>query len=162
MKIGFVGNCQTIQLCSHYQKIYNDSDNIRWICYNTSFLTSIKKGDGCRNKIIDEEGGIEFIKSCDIIVYQKINELTSPLFHKDIIQTYNPSAKYISIPSMYFNCDKYDQSFEELKKREEINKVDITITDIIENNKDEKLFITFNQPSDLLILKVVNKLDNFF
>ena len=163
MKIAFIGNCQTIQLCAHFQELKKDRENIRWICYNPDMITSLAKKDNCYNKITDTQEGIGFIQECDVVVYQKINESTSPFFNKIIIKTYNPNAKFISVPSMYFNCDKYEMSMEELKRREIENKVDVTITDVIEQYKDyEQLFISCNQPTDFLILQVVDKLYNFF
>lgn len=53
----------------------------------------------------------------------------------------------------------FHNSLTELKSREDANSIDLTVTDIIENNyQKEKLFHVFNHPSSLIIFQLINKI----
>jgi hypothetical protein len=64
----------------------------------------------------------------------------------------------IKIPSIYLDYSNYSSSIKELKKRELENKVDIIISDIFEEYREQSLMLTINHPNTFLFLEIVNRI----
>jgi len=73
------------------------------------------------------------------------------------------SLKDLVLNPDFYTVDEAQSSFQnslaELSSRENANNIDLTVTDIIENNyQKEKLFHVFNHPSSLIIFQLVDKI----
>lgn len=173
--IGFIGNCQMIGLCFYLQQLLGNKYNIRWCLYSEEFNPYIYKrriidnqgrqrelmhwSDKCKNKILQYDVSINFIKSCDVIIYQKINIQTSKYFNEEnILKIKKPDAKLIKIPSIFINYKEYDKSLLELQRRENINNVDIFVSQIIDKNKSKNIMLSINHPTTFLFLEVLKEI----
>lgn len=167
INIAFVGTCQAVSLCYYLQQcvLNNPKYNISWVCYDKSFLQHLHRwSDKCQNKILDEEQGIAYIKSCNYIVYHPIDESKSPHFNtNNLFRLKNPSCQMISLQRVHIyhfndpnNYPLYLESIQETKRREIMNKVDILVSPIFENNKyNIPLLITFNHPATYMFLSML-------
>lgn len=115
--------------------------------------------DKCKNKILQNDVSINFIKSCDVIIYQKINIQTSKYFNEEnILKIKKPEAKLIKVPSIFINYKDYDKSLLELQRRENINNVDIFVSQIIDKNKSKNIMLSINHPTTFLFLEVLKEI----
>jgi len=158
IKIGFVGNCQI--LCSHIfleKIIKNDIKYIsKWISFdkNNNIWSDFIRNE---NKIHNSEAGIAYLKKCDIIIYQHIKPETSQFFNTINIQKYKkPSAILISLPSIFSDITRLKSQEDNLKKS--IDNHVITVSDILENNKDKNLFISEVHPNTFVFLEILKKI----
>jgi hypothetical protein len=166
MIIGFVGNCQMVTLCYYTQQLLKDHNHeIRWVCYNYLFLehfdTENRWGDKCVNKIYDTTEGIEFIKKCDIIFYQKIRPETSQYFNFNNIITYNKYARFISMPSIKIDLKNVEESLKKLRMREVKYKHDICITSIFKKHTEDVLLLSHDHPTTFLFMEIMKKICKF-
>lgn len=167
INIAFVGTCQAVSLCYFLQQcaLNNPKYNISWVCYDKSFLQHLHRwSDKCQNKILDEEQGMAYIKSCNYILYHPIDESKSLYFNtNNLFRLKHPSCQMISLQRVhinYFNDTNnyhlYLESIQETKRREKLNKVDILVSPIFENNKHNiPLLITFNHPTTYVFLSML-------
>ena len=173
--IGFIGNCQMIGLCFYLQELLGNKYNIRWCLYTEKFKPSLYKrriidnlgrkielkhwADKCRNKIIRYDDSMNFVKSCDVIIYQKISIQTSKFFNEEnILKIKKPDAKLIKLPSIFINYKNYDRSLLELQKRENQNNVDIFVSQIIDKNKPTNIMLSINHPTTFLFLEILKEI----
>lgn len=159
MIITFIGNCQTASLCFYFQQLLRDSD-VKWLLYGDEFKQHLGSwSDKIKNKIINNDIAFDVIEKSDVIIYQEISKEKSIFCNTEILQTKkNESCKLIKIPSIYLDYSNFDVSIKELKNREQLNKVDITVSDIFEQNRDMCLVRGFVHPNTFLFLKVVDEL----
>jgi len=161
MNITFIGNCQTISLCFYFQQLLNEN-NISWVLYGEEFRQHIGNyAVKCKNKVIDYDNSIQIIKDSDIIIYQNIG-INKSLFSNTITlsEITKNSCKLIKIPSIVFFYDDFDNSIKELIKRENENNVDIKISNILYNFKENKLMLTHNHPNTFLFMEIIKLLCN--
>ena len=159
IRIGFVGNCQTVYLNFLLEELLkNNSQYItKWCCYNikTAYFANVKS----KNKIKDHNEGINYLKECDFIIYQHILPQTSEFFSTDCILKYKKNTcVLISMPSIHFDITNYDSSLLELQRRESINNVTISVSNIIQENKNQRLFIDIIHPTPFLFLEIFKKI----
>jgi hypothetical protein len=155
--IGFIGNCQTLASHIFLEEIIKNHNKYlsKWINYNYGVIFYHKYRNN--NKINDSQNGIEYLKKCDIIIYQHIKPETSPFFNTINIQKYKkPSAILISLPSIFSDISRLKSQEDNLKKSKD-NHV-ITVSDILENNKDKNLFIREAHPNTFLLLEILKKI----
>ena len=164
INIAFIGNCQMVSLAFFTQSLKKDYE-IRWVSYGKAAeeFNYQSWANKCENKIFNNDYSIDFIKKCDYVFYQKICEKTSELFNEDKIKKYiNNNCKLISLPSIWIDNSDYNNSINELKKRELQNQNNIIVTDIIEKyNSTNKLFHTVNHPTTFLFIKIMEKIAAF-
>jgi hypothetical protein len=160
MNITFIGNCQTVSLCFYFQQLLFNCNNIQWVLYGDEFKMHLNEwSHKTENKIINYDISIDVIKKSDVIIYQEISKEKSLFSNTETLQSIKKeSCRLIKIPSIYFDYSNYDSSMKELKKREIINKVDISVSDILEKYKERKLMITIDHPNTFLFLEIVNEL----
>jgi len=163
MNITFIGNCQTISLCFYFQKLLNENYNICWLLFDEEFKPHIT-GDWCvkcKNKITDYNKSIQKIKNSDVIIYQNINVNKSSFCNRDSLQQLMKSGcKLIQISSIYLIYDDFDNSIKELINRENINNVDIKVSNILYQFKHTNLMLTHNHPKTFLFMEIVKILCN--
>lgn len=170
INIAFVGTCQALSLCYYLQQclLNNSNYNVRWVCYDKSFLVHMGKwSDKCKNHILDEMEGIKYIKSCSYIIYHPIQENKSKYFNStNLMQLKDLKCKMFSLQRVhidYYN-DKshynlYLSSIQEIKKREKLNNIDILVSSIFENNTlNLLLLITPNHPTTYVFLKILEQI----
>lgn len=158
MNITFIGNCQTASLCFYFQQLLEC--NIQWVLYGDDFKPHLGSwSDKVKNKILDYNISIEVIKNSDVIIYQEISKDKSLFSNNETLQTIKKkSCKLIKMPSIYLDYSNYDNSIEELKKREEQKEVDIMVSSIFEKYRDHFLMLTNNHPTTFLFLEVVDEI----
>lgn len=115
--------------------------------------------DKVNNKIIEQYEAIEIIKNSDFIIYQETN-ISKSYFsnYNKLRQLKNYTCKLIRIPSIYLNYNDYDNSLKELQRREISKNVDITVSNIIEKNKNDKIVFGINHPTTFLFLEIIKEL----
>jgi hypothetical protein len=162
MNITFIGNCQTLTLCYYFQQLLNQNNNICWVLYGEDFKQHLGNwSDKCKNKIIDYDDSIEKIKDSDIIIYQNINVNKSLFSNRKVLdEIKKPSCKLIQISSIYLIYSDFDNSIKELINRETTNNVDIKISNILCNFRDNNLMLTCNHPKTFLFMEIIKLLCN--
>lgn len=161
MNITFIGNCQAVSLCFFFQMLDPSNTNISWILYGEEFRPHVGPGwsSKCRNKIVDYEEGMNVIKNSDVIVFQEMKPETSTFCNTKCLQDLKKeSCKLIKIPCFYFDYNDFDNSLEELQRRENMNNVDVRVSTIIKDNRLRKLMLTINHPGTILLLEVMKEL----
>ena len=160
MIITFIGNCQTVSLCFYFQQLL--TCEVYWILFGNEFKPHLGEwSDKVKNKIIDPEKSINCIKNSDIIIYQQIIKDKSYFSNDETLQNLKKeTCILIKIPSIYLDYSDYEYSIRELKKREIENEVNVKVSDIFEEYKNDKLMLTVNHPNTFLFLKIVDKLCN--
>jgi len=162
MNITFIGNCQTVSLCFYFQQLLKQTDNICWVSFGK--ITEPHLNDWsikCKNKIINYDISIQKIKDSDIIIYQNV-DVNKSLFcnTKTLNEIKKSSCKLIQIPCIYLIYNDFDNSIQELIKREIRNNVDIKISNIFNKFKDVNLMLTQNHPKTFLFMEIVKILCN--
>lgn len=160
MKIACVGNCQ-LESLAWYIKYLLPNDECWWISFNKkgyggyNFNAKLNEVNGelLTKDFIDNvrcpHDEIDYIKSCDYIIYLKMTENASTNYHTKKIKTYfGDGSKSISVANYYINTDRYTESLEGTLKREKSKGVDIGINKIInQNNKNEMLPLRKHEPN---------------
>jgi hypothetical protein len=161
MNITFIGNCQTVSLCFYFQELLGfKKNNICWVLYGNEFKQHLNHwSDKCKNKIIDYHESIQQIRVSDVIIYQEIN-VDKSLFSntEKLNELKRNSCKLIKIPSIYLNYRDYDNSLKKLRDIENINNVDIKVSNILETFKNFKLMFSNYHPKTFLFLKIMKEI----
>jgi hypothetical protein len=161
MIITCIGNCQALTFCFYLQQLLGP-DNINWITYGDEFIRHLRRwSDKCQNKITDYDESIEQIKISDIIIFQNVDSKKSKFCNnKTLSELKKQSCKLIQIPSIYIQAYNFDESINELIKREEKNDVDIKVSDILIKYKRSlnRLIIHENHPKTFLFLEVLKRI----
>jgi len=158
MIIAFIGNCQTASLTFYFQQLLDC--NIQWLLYGEEFRGHLTAwSDKVKNKVLDYNISLDIIKNSDFIIYQEICKEKSEFSNSETLNSIKKDACIlIKIPSIYLDYSDYDNSIEELKKREIQNSVDITVSDIFENNRDKILLRGLWHPTTFLFLEIIDKI----
>jgi hypothetical protein len=165
MNITFIGNCQMVSLCFYLQQLLNPSIyNVCWVLYGEEFKQHISGNWSakCKNKILDYDDSVRRIKDSDIIIYQNIN-VNKSLFSniKTLHEITKSGCKIIQIPSIYLIYNDFDNSIKELIKRENINNVDIKVSNILIKFKDKNLILDrADHPNTFLFMEIVKIICN--
>lgn len=160
MKIVCIGNCQ-METLAWYIKYLLPNDECWWISFNTKgyggcdFNTKFNNVNGeiFTKDFIDNvrcpHDEIDYIKSCDYVIYIKINKTSSPNYHPEILKTYlNDNQQSLSVTNYYIKTDKYTQSLAGTISRDQLRGVDIGINKIInQKNKKKMLPLRKSQPN---------------
>lgn len=162
MNITFIGNCQTVSLCFYFQQLLNENNNICWVLYGEDFIPHIGNWSmKCKNKIIDYDNSIQKIKDSDIIIYQNICESKSLFSNTNtLLEIKKNSCKLIQISSIYLIYNDFDNSIKELINRENENNVDIKVSNILYNFKDNNLMLDYCHPKTFLFMEIIKELCN--
>lgn len=155
MNITFIGNCQMLSLCFYFQQLLPEY-TISWCLYGEEFRPHVMKySDKCKNKILDFDKSIEQIKQSHIILYQEIAKDKSSFSNSIMLHELAPSARFIKLPSIYLNYEKYVSSIAELQTRETEKEVDIKVSAIFNKYRSQRLMLTVFHPTTFLFLEVV-------
>lgn len=153
--ISLIGNCQTAALCKFLRELPNHNECF-WLCFDQEWTN----GNWVNNKKIWGETQIKYhifdydicmnkLKNADIIIYQP-NFLHNNIVNK--IYTNNKTLCITLSPIFITNIDYMIQ-------KETKYDTTIKITNIINNNKDKKLYIKQdNHPTIFLILEIVKQI----
>jgi hypothetical protein len=149
-----------VSLCFYFQQLLNKTNyNVSWVLYGEEFKQHIGNNGWsmkCKNKIMDYENSIKQIENSDIIIYQNIDINKSLFSNINTLQEIKKSScKLIQIPSIYLIYNDFENSIKELINRENINNVDIKISNILYKFKDINLMLTCNHPNTFLFLEIV-------
>lgn len=170
INIAFVGTCQSLSLSYFLQKClqHNPIYNIKWVCYDNSFLKHLTNwSDKCVNKILNETEGIKFIQNCNYIIYHPIQESKSPFFNTNNLMKIKPTnCKMFSLQRIHIdyyndvnNYNLYIESIKETKRRETLNNIDIKVAHIFENCIEKKynipLLLSHNHPTTYVFLTIL-------
>ena len=159
MNITFIGNCQLISLCFYFQQLLSNKDNyVCWVNYGDEILPHLGNwAEKCKNKIIDYDVSIETIKNSDIIIYQEISLSISSISNTNKLSKLKKNnCKLIKIPSIHLTYSDFDNSIQEIIKRENTNNVDIKVSDLFVKYRDRNLMITNNHPKTFLFLSILD------
>ena len=152
MKIATLGSCQAMALNWYISQLIPNCES-KWVSpevfqfwakkpdYNSE--KSIWKSQ-VKHNIFDTDDGINYLKSADYIVYQKIKPTTSELFNYEKIESYaQPSAKLVSLTYIHYDKSSGDP-LKGMIEREELLLTDIKISKLISENSNREHF-KFNQ-----------------
>lgn len=152
MKIATLGSCQAMALNWYLMQLLPKYES-KWVPpeifhfwskqpqYNST--DSVWKSQANHN-IFDTNDGINYLKSADYIIYQKIKPKTSKLFNYEKIESYaKPSAKLVSLTYIHYD-QSLDDPLRRMVEREESLLPDIRISNLILENTNRKHF-KFNQ-----------------
>lgn len=159
--MSLIGNCQTVTLCFYLQQLLSPANySVNWLMYGNDFRQHLGKWSyKCNNKILDYDVIISKIKESDVIIYQEISSYISNFSRTDVLKTLaKPSCKMIKIPSMWFNYSQFEDSMDEIKKRENSLNVDIKFSTIVEKFPGKKLMLTVNHPNTFLFLEFLKEI----
>lgn len=163
MIITFIGNCQSITLCFYVQLlVYNKVHTSSWVLYGEEFRQHI--GDWskkCKNKILDYNQTIEQIKKSDVIIYPEICKEKSFFSNTEMLTALmKEGCRLIKIPSIQIDQHDYNNSIEELKRREDAKSVDIKVSDIFERFRGTNVELMLNRfhPTTFLFLEIMKQL----
>lgn len=152
MKIATLGTCQAMALNWYLMQLFPKYKS-KWVSpeifqfwsekseYNST--NSIWKSQTNHN-IFDSNDGINYLKSADCIIYQKIKPTRSELFNYEKIESYaKPSAKLVSLTYIHYDKNSNDP-LKGMIEREELLLPDIKISKLISENPNREHF-KFNQ-----------------
>lgn len=159
MKIACIGNCQLESLC-WYIKYLLPNDECWWISFDKryggyNFKTKFNKinHELFTKDFIDNvrcpHNNIDYIRSCDYVIYLKMLEHASPKYHTEKLETYlNENCKSVSVTNFYIDTDKYMKTFNGMIARDQGRGIDIGIDKIInQDNKKEMLPLIKHEPN---------------
>jgi hypothetical protein len=150
----FIGNCQTASLCFYFQELGYQA---QWLLYGEEFRPHLGSWSYKVNKVFN----MDVIKDSDIIVFQEVCQAKSTFCNRAVLQKLaKPTCQFIMLPSIHMDYTHYQESIEELRRREIENNVDIIVTDLFEKYKDRKLMLTISHPTTFFFLKLVKRLCN--
>ena len=140
MNIATLGNCQTKVLQVFLRKFLSNF-TFRWVCVDTfskpnehAWAKQEIFYDESIECIFDANESINFLRNADVIIYQKLKDDTSPLFHELKIQEYaKPSCTLISKQSFHYNPESDDPMLG-LRHRHKIDPVTIPVEQLMINN----------------------------
>lgn len=152
MKIATLGSCQAMALNWYLRQLFPEHES-KWISPEIfqfwsdkpeyTSTDSVWKPQANHN-IFDSDDGIDYLKSADYIIYQKIKPTTSALFNYEKIESYaKPSAKLVSLTYIHYDTSS-DDPLRGMAEREESLLPDIKISNLILENTNRKHF-KFNQ-----------------
>lgn len=160
MKIACIGNCQ-LESLAWYIKYLLPNDECWWVSFDKkryggyNFNEKLKEVNGelLTKDFIDNvrcpHKEMDYIKSCDYVIYLRMYENASINYHTKKLKTYfRDGSKSISVANYYIDTDKYTESLEGTIKREKSKGVDIGIAKIInQSNKNEMLPLRKHEPN---------------
>jgi hypothetical protein len=160
MKIACIGHCQ-LESLAWYIKYLLPNDECWWVAYNKkyggyNFNGKLKEVNGelLTKDFIDNvkcpHDKIDYVKSCDYIIYIPMTESATSNYHTKKIKTYfKDGSKSISVANYYIDNDKYTESLKETNKREiEKGGTDIGIDRVInQDNINEMLPLRKYEPN---------------
>ena len=158
MRFVFMGNCQMVALCQYIRNLSHDYETL-WACperFKDSFWATSKPrfenifGNEQIQYNITERGKIiESLQTTDVVIYQ-------PHFDSNNIveDTCISNQIKITIAPIFVN------STERMKIKEKKYNTSIRASEIIERNKDQKLYIKDkdNHPSSFLLLEIIKEI----
>jgi len=148
MKIATLGSCQAMVLNWYLMQLFPECE-AKWVSpeifqnwskkpqYNS--IKSIWKSQVNHN-IFDTDDGINYLKSADYIIYQKIESKTSALFNYKKVESYaKPSAKLVSLTYIFYDTSANDP-LQGMAVREKKLSPDIKISKLISENPNREHF----------------------
>lgn len=160
--IAFIGNCQMVSLCFFLQQLLSSNKNfvVRWCLYGDKFKAHLAHwSKKCKDKIIDYNHSLEYIKICDYIIYQDISINNSTFSNEDVLSKIKKiDCKLIKMPCIFIDYSSYDISLKELIRRETEKNVDIKVSEIIDNYKEHVLMLTINHPKTFVFLEIIREI----
>jgi hypothetical protein len=152
MKIATLGSCQLMALNWYLMQLFPKYKS-KWVSPEIFQFWSEKSEYTSTNSIwksqvnhniFDSNDGINYLKSADCIIYQKIKPTTSELFNYEKIDSYaKPSAKLVSLTYIHYDKNSNDP-LKGMIEREELLIPDIKISKLISENPNREHF-KFNQ-----------------
>ena len=163
--ITFIGNCQLLCLCFFFQELLNDTNHIvKWICYGNEFVRASQRkwAQKCKDRVYDYNEAIELIKLSDVIIFQEVCLEKSLFCNKNTLTSLiKKDCNLVLLPSIHINYRNYNHSLKELQRREQLNDVDITVSDIIIKHKRENLMVnatSIKHPGTLFFMEIMKKI----
>jgi hypothetical protein len=159
--ITFIGSCQAVSLCFFFQQLLKNKDyTISWVLYAEDFQQHLGPwSNKCENKILDFNQSMEQLKISDIIIYQNIDEKKSIFSNPNYLnQIKKESCKLIQFSCINFDYSDFQNSLEELKKREDQKGVDIKVSQILEKYPKKKLMLNKYHPNTFLFLEIMREI----
>lgn len=148
MKIATLGSCQAMALNWYLMQLFPEYES-KWVSPeifqfwgNNPQFTSTKSmwQSQTNHNIFNTDEGIDYIKSADYIVYQKIKPSTSASFNHEKIESYaKPSAQVVSLTYIHYNKEASDP-LQGMIEREELLSPDIRIGKLISEHPDRVNF----------------------
>ena len=169
MKIATLGSCQAMALNWYVHQLLPDSE-CKWVSPeifqfwgNNPQYTSTKSmwQSQANHNIFNTDEGIDYIKSADYIVYQKIKPSTSASFNHEKIESYvKPSAQVMSLTYIHYDKSAIDP-LQGMFEREERLSPDIKISKLISEHPERENF-KFNQKgthcNSILFLEILREI----
>lgn len=169
MKIATLGSCQAMALNWYLSQLIPNCES-KWISPEIFQFWS-KKPDytsegsiwksQVNHNIFNTDDGINYLKSADYIIHQKIKPTTSKSFNYEKIKSYaKPSAKLVSLTYIHYDKSSNDP-IKGMLEREELLLPDVKISELILKNKnrnDFKLDKKGTHCNSVLFLEIVREI----
>jgi len=174
MKIATIGSCQAMAL-NWYIRQLRPKDEVKWCCaelwhfwehppkpYND---INSQWGTQAKDNIYSIRECINYIKSADYIVYQKIDINTSENFNYMKIESYKKQTAKTTTFSFIQN--ETDDDLKGMQERESKLNLDIPVSEMILNHPKKNMFkfakggIHFNSTLFLEILREISRRFNW-
>lgn len=163
MKIATVGSCQAMALNWYIKQLRPDNE-VKWSCTeiwhsweNDEFGNPDSRwGSQAHDNIWKVDECIDYIKSADYIIYQKILPETSEFFNYEKIDSYmKEGCRSISFSFIQNNSP---EDMKGMQEREAALNLDIPVSEIILNHEKRNLF-KFNykglHPNSIFFLEIL-------
>lgn len=148
MKIATLGSCQAMALNWYLMQLFPEYES-KWVSpeifqfwsKEPEYTSPNSRWQSQANhNIFNTDEGIDYIKSSDYIVYQKIKPSTSASFNHEKIESYaKSSAQVVSLTYIHYNKEASDP-LQGMIEREELLSPDIRISKLISEHPDRANF----------------------
>ena len=140
------------------QELLDGTDHVAfWCLYGEEFIPHLGGwSDKLKNKILDYSASCEYIRNCDVVIYQKIRVEKSPYFcEENLLLLLKQNTVKIKLPYIYIDFANYDDSMKILECKEIEKNVDIRISDLIKSNPNIRTMLGVNHPTTFLFLEIL-------
>ena len=135
MRIAFVGNCQLESLTWYFKHLLPNAE-----CWYINFNSNTYNGTSFNSQVKCPYDGIEYLSSCDYVVYLRMYKYASPLFYFPKITTLiKPHCKILSIPNFHLDVQSPDP-IKGMLYREKRKGIDLSINVLLKSKSIEKFY----------------------
>lgn len=150
-----------LTLCFYLQNMLDPSKyKVSWIRYSDDIRWHEHHfADKCKNKLENHYEIIDAISKSDLIVYQ--NVIGNAYANSENLQKLKKNqSRILKLPSIVLDYKNYNHSIMELKRRESLQQVDITVSNIFEQNVNKNLMITHNHPKTFVFMELLKEISS--
>ncbi len=153
--IAYVGNCQTAGLCKFTAELPS-TPQVRWLCYTSEWDIWNKDvrvfgAEQLGRHLYREEECNEYLRTCDLVVYQNIQGWSDRQFFEGKIPE---TCQTISLPPVYLS------NVAGMIEREERLQIDISVAELVARYPDKVMHLNAkgNHITTFLTLEILREI----